>query len=98
MLVSATAADNELAAKVLGIDPSGIAAARSERMIRPAIGKSLPMPLPKVSMSGFTPECSTAHILPVRPAPDCTSSTISSAPLRSQALRNSCRNSGEGGT
>ena len=28
------------------------------------------MPLPESRMSGSTPKCSTAHILPVRPIPD----------------------------
>ena len=39
-------------------------------------GIPLAMPLPASKMSGSTPKCSTAHIVPVRPMPDCTSSQI----------------------
>jgi len=38
------------------------------------------MPLAIVTTSGVTPVCSMANILPVRPMPDCTSSTMSSMP------------------
>ena len=45
------------------------------------------MPLAVSRMSGSTPQCSTAHILPVRPAPDWTSSAISRMPCASQMSR-----------
>jgi hypothetical protein len=35
------------------------------------------IPLAEQTMSGSTPTCWTGHILPVRPMPDCTSSTMS---------------------
>ena len=64
----------------------------------PAIGMSPPMPLPQVSMSGTTFECWMAHILPVRPAPDCTSSATYRQPFFSQAALIISRNSGGGAT
>ena len=50
-------------------------------------GMPLAIPLPESRMSGSTPACSIAHILPVRPIPDCTSSAISRIPWRSQRSR-----------
>ena len=50
-------------------------------------GIPLAIPLPESRMSGSTPKCSTAHILPVRPIPDWTSSQISRMPCRSQSSR-----------
>ena len=38
------------------------------------------MPLAMQTMSGWTPVCSMAHHLPVRPAPDCTSSATRRMP------------------
>ena len=54
------------------------------------------MPLPQVSMSGTTFECWMAHILPVRPAPDWTSSAMYRQPFFSQAALIISRNSGGG--
>ncbi len=62
------------------------------------MGTSPPMPLPQVSMSGLTPECSMHHILPVRPAPDCTSSATYRQPYFSQAALMIWKNSGGGAT
>ena len=50
--------------------------------------------LPKQTMSGVTPKCSKAHILPVAPNPVCTSSKISRASCRSASSRSRARNSG----
>ena len=51
------------------------------------------MPLAVSRMSGSTPQWSTAHILPVRPAPDWISSATSRMPcwsqMRAKALRGS---------
>ena len=44
------------------------------------------MPLAMAMMSGLTPACSIANILPVRPMPDCTSSTTSRMPCSSVKL------------
>jgi hypothetical protein len=51
--------------------------------LRPTIAPSgIPeaIALARQTMSGSTPQCSTANILPVRPKPDCTSSATSSMP------------------
>ena len=61
------------------------------------IGKPEPRPFASVMMSGMTPKCSAANILPVRPMPDCTSSKISRMPCRSHSARKPCRNP-SGGT
>ena len=60
---------------------------RSSRAIIAPSGKPLAMPLPAVTMSGATPSCSIAHIVPLRPMPDCTSSQTSRMPWRSQSSR-----------
>ncbi len=46
-----------------------------------------PSAFAKHRISGTTFSCSTANILPVRPMPVCTSSTMSSTPFRSQISR-----------
>ena len=60
--------------------PKGVADMFSSDEATPLIGKPPPMPLPIVMMSGFRPNCSEAHIVPVRPKPARISSAISSAP------------------
>ncbi len=76
MFVMQTSQPMALPAKVLGCEPSARLASMSARYVTPAMGMSPPMPLPQVSMSGTTLECSMAHILPVRPAPAWTSSAM----------------------
>ena len=52
---------------------------RCSRAVKAPSGKPLAMPLAIVRMSGAASgECSTPNILPVRPKPVCTSSTIKS--------------------
>ena len=55
------------------------------------IGRPEPSPLAEVRMSGATPQCSQANILPVRPMPDCTSSKISRMPCSSHSARRPAR-------
>jgi hypothetical protein len=57
----------------------------------------LAIPLPAIRMSGSTPMCSTAHIFPVRPIPDWTSSHTRRIPCRSHSSR-SAVNQPSGGT
>ena len=45
------------------------------------------IPLALISTSGCTPACSMAHIRPVRPMPDCTSSATSRIPYLSHSAR-----------
>ena len=45
------------------------------------IGMPEPSPLAVSRMSGSTPSCSQAHIFPVRPTPDCTSSRHQQDPV-----------------
>ena len=49
------------------------------------------MLLAVVMMSGATPECSMANILPVRPKPVWTSSTIRTMPCSSHSSRSRLR-------
>ena len=53
---------------------------RSARAIIAPSGMPLAMPLPASTMSGSTPQCSTAHIRPVRPMPLWTSSATNRMP------------------
>ena len=69
----------------------GFEKASSSRAITPLIGKPPPNPFPTVRMSGRTPSCSIANILPVRPNPVIISSQISRAPSSSASSRNSCK-------
>ena len=59
----------------------------------PPSGMPEAMPLAVSRMSGSTPQCSTAHIFPVRPAPDWISSAMSRMPWRSQMLAEALRGS-----
>ena len=54
------------------------------------------MPFAIATMSGSTPECSIANIFPVRPMPDCTSSTTSRMPCFVVSSRSRCRNASGG--
>ena len=65
--------------------PSARAARPGRRAPRGAC--PLAMPLAVSRMSGSTPQCSIAHILPVRPAPDWISSATSRMPCLSQIPR-----------
>src|SRR5476649_798293 len=58
-----------------------------------ANGTPPPMPLPKVMMSGSTPDNSYANKVPARPQPLCTSSTIISNPCFFVSARKACMNS-----
>ena len=49
-------------------------------------------------MSGSTSQCWIAHIFPVRPAPDWTSSAMSRIPWRSHSSRSRGRKSSSGTT
>ena len=61
-------------------------------------GKPLPMPLAMVITSGRIPAHWCAKNLPVRPAPLCTSSKISTTPYSRQSRLSSCKNSALGST
>ena len=75
------------AAQATGLPPKVEACAPGGQVIRSAratvapSGMPLAIPLATVKMSGTTPKCSAAHILPVRPMPLCTSSKTSRMPL-----------------
>ena len=57
------------------------------RPVTPASGSPPPIDFPKTVMSGSTPAyCSIAHIVPVRPTPDCTSSFDVEDPVRAAEL------------
>ena len=55
-------------------------------------GSPLAMALAMHTTSGTISACSNAHIVPVRPKPLCTSSTISRIPCWSQIARSPRRN------
>ena len=44
------------------------------------------MPFAMFTTSAFRPKCSDANIFPVRPMPDCTSSTTSTIPCSGRQL------------
>ncbi len=56
------------------------------------------IPLATSRMSGTTPVCSAANILPVRPMPLCTSSNTSRMPCRSHSARSRARKPSGGTT
>ncbi len=62
------------------------------------IGKPPPSPLASVTTSGVTPEAWWAIHAPVRPIPDCTSSTQSRAPCALVISRARARKSSGGKT
>src|SRR3990167_1016395 len=53
-------------------------------------GNEAPIPLPPTMISGTIPKCSQAHIFPVLPIPDCTSSAMSKMRCSSHQRRNDC--------
>ncbi len=63
---------------------------------RAEMGMPEAMPLAASSMSGSTPQCSMAHMRPVRPAPDWISSATSRMPWASQMRRRRGRKSALG--
>ena len=90
MVARAAAMATGFPPKVEACEP-GTQSMISARVMSAQSGRPLAMPLATVIMSGATPECSMAHHLPVRPMPDCTSSTTSRMPCLSQMRRSSCR-------
>ena len=78
--------------------PGPQASSRSARATSAPSGIPRAMPLAVSTMSGFTPQCSTAHIVPVRPAPDWISSATSRIPWRSQISRRPARKPSSGTT
>ena len=68
----------------------------SARATNPPSGRPEASPLAVISTSGSTPMCSIAHILPVRPIPDWTSSATSRIPCRSQSSRSRTTHSAGG--
>ena len=54
-------------------------------------GRPLAMALARTTTSGTIPACSNAHIRPVRPKPDWTSSAMSRMPCSSQNARSSAQ-------
>ena len=79
IVASAAAHDTGLPPNVLACAPGGHAIISARAVVTPS-GRPDAMPLATATTSGSTPKCSIANILPVRPMPDCTSSTISSMP------------------
>ena len=76
--------------------PPGSQSMTSERATIPASGSPLAKPLPTHMMSGTTPSCSVAHIRPVRPTPDWTSSDTSRMSCSSHSARRSASHPGGG--
>ena len=80
MVASAAAHDTGLPPNVLACDPGGHAPIRVDGAVVTPSGSPDAIPFAIVMMSGATRACSIANIFPVRPMPDCTSSTISWMP------------------
>ncbi len=57
-----------------------------------ASGIPLAIPLATARMSGARSKCSEAHIFPVRPMPDCTSSATITIECFAATRRNSSKN------
>ena len=72
---------------------AGLRAGRRPRRapMQAPIGKPPPRPLATVTMSGATPSRGGRTTAPVRPMPDCTSSSQSSAPCSSAIARAAAR-------
>ncbi len=75
--------------------PAGQVMSSRGAIIAPS-GMPEAIPLASSRMSGTTPECSAANILPVRPMPVCTSSNTSMMPCASQSARSRGRKSAGG--
>mmetsp|Transcript_57770 Transcript_57770/g.162966 ORF Transcript_57770/g.162966 Transcript_57770/m.162966 type:complete len:204 (-) Transcript_57770:667-1278(-) len=74
--------------------PPGCMSISGLRDAIPASGSPVATPFAKTRMSGCTPSCSTANILPVRPKPLWTSSAMSRSPCASQMARMPARRPG----
>ena len=79
MVASAAAMQTGLPPNVEACEPGTQSMISAFAMMMPS-GMPLAIPLAMQTMSGSTPVCSMAHHLPVRPAPDCTSSATSRMP------------------
>jgi len=86
IVASAAAHDTGLPPNVEPWDPNSQFMRSSRAIIAPS-GMPLAIPLPESTMSGSTPKCSIAHILPVRPMPLWTSSATSRMPCSSHTSR-----------
>ena len=80
MVASAAAQETGLPPKVEACAPGGQVIRSARATVAPS-GIPLAIPLATAKISGTTSKCSAAHILPVRPIPDCTSSKISRIPF-----------------
>ena len=92
---SAAAQATGLPAYVLPRPPGPGASMISARPMIADSGTPPPSDLAIVITSGATPHCSHASQVPVRPAPVCTSSAISTMPCWSHSARSRCANSGD---
>jgi hypothetical protein len=86
IVARAAAHDTGLPPYVEPCDPNSQFMRSSRAIIAPS-GMPLAIPFPESRMSGSTPKCSIAHILPVRPIPDWTSSATSMMPCSSHTSR-----------
>ena len=78
---SAAAQDTGLPPNVPPRPPAWTLSMISARAVTPAIGSPPPKPLAVVTMSGTTPSCSIANMLPVRAKPVWTSSAMKTMPF-----------------
>ena len=86
MLARAAAQPRGLPPQVLPWAPLG-QSMMWERAMKPPMGTPLAIPLAMQITSGWTPHCSMANILPVRPKPVCTSSAMKTMPCSSHTSR-----------
>src|SRR5258708_3658741 len=97
MVASAAAMQTGLPPKVEACEPGTQSMTSARAMVIPnGIPDAVPFAI--VTISASTSNCWIAHHLPVRPAPDCTSSATRRMRWRSQSLRNCLRNSRGAGT
>ena len=80
MVTSAAAHETGLPPKVEAWAPGGQVIRSARATVAPK-GMPLAIPLARAITSGTASKCSAAHILPVRPMPDCTSSKIRRIPF-----------------
>ena len=91
IVASDAAHETGLPPNVLACDQGGHDMTAADAVITQS-GSPDAIPFPMLTMSGSTPECSIANIRPVRPMPDCTSSTMSRIPCCRVRSRSRCRN------
>ena len=91
IVVSAAAQETGLPPNVEACAPGAHCIISARATVAPS-GIPLAMPLATAKMSGTTSKCSAAHIFPVRPMPDCTSSRTSRIPDRRAMRCNSSKN------